>query len=170
MKTKRPIKWPKHRPTKCTPEVTAKVVKYIENGNFIETACILSGIGKTSFYNWMKRGHTAEENNNYNSPYYHFMNEVTKALAINEGWLVQQLMKSAKEGEIRTIMWMLERKFNDRWGRNNMEIELVDKTSSKEGIEKEVEDYASNIEKATIKRLQRLGITGNSEDTKPDDG
>ena len=45
---------PQH-PTKLSPEMTEKIVAAIKTGAPISTACIVAGIGRTTFYTWQKQ-------------------------------------------------------------------------------------------------------------------
>jgi len=41
--------------TKLTPELVEKICSYLEGGNYIETACNMCYIHKTTYFNWIKR-------------------------------------------------------------------------------------------------------------------
>ena len=41
---------------KLTPKLQKKLIKYIENGNYIVTACKAVGINKLTYYRWVQRG------------------------------------------------------------------------------------------------------------------
>ena len=40
--------------TKCTPEVIKDICNTLRLGAFIETAVVMAGVSKTTYYNWMK--------------------------------------------------------------------------------------------------------------------
>lgn len=44
------------RPTKCSPEITARVCSYVRQGNYVEIAAAAAGVNKSTLYDWLKRG------------------------------------------------------------------------------------------------------------------
>lgn len=104
---------PGGRPPILTPELTKQVVDLIAAGNYIETSCAVVGISKQTFYRWMKEGNagltveTAE-----------FCDAVKKALGRSEARDVAIIGKAASKSW-QAAAWRLERKFPDRWGRQD---------------------------------------------------
>ena len=115
------------RPTKLTPKIQEEILQVIRSGNYIETACAYTGINKSTFYLWLKRG-AREKDRVANNPrakirknekkYVDFSNAVEKALAHAEIRDVAIIGKAA-EKEWQAAAWRLERKFPDRWGRKD---------------------------------------------------
>lgn len=99
-------------PTKLTPEVQAEIVRNLASGCYIETACAVAGIGKTSYYDWLKRGEAGEE------PYAGFLNAVRKAEHKAE-LRANAIIQAEGEKDPKHLEWWLERKFPDRWARND---------------------------------------------------
>lgn len=99
------------RPSKLTDELHADLVKWIQAGNYIETAAILCGINKASVYNWLKRGRTARS-----GKYKLFFDAVRQAQAKSEARLVNIVEMAAKR-DWKAAAWRLERKFPNRYGR-----------------------------------------------------
>jgi len=75
---------------KLTEAVQAVIVDAIRCGNYLETAAACAGIHKQTFYDWLRKGASAQEPNIYSN----FSDAVTRAMA-----------------------WLLERRFPRRWGR-----------------------------------------------------
>lgn len=48
------------RPTKLNPELTARIVERILEGNRPQLAANLEGISSSTFFDWMARGKNAE--------------------------------------------------------------------------------------------------------------
>lgn len=115
------------RPTKLTPELQEEICKIIRAGNYIETAAAYVGISKNTIYDWMRRGAREKERLKKNprakmkkseAPFVEFSDSIEKALAYAEVRDVAIIGKAA-ETQWQAAAWRLERKFRDRWGRND---------------------------------------------------
>lgn len=95
------------RPTSLTPEVQAKIVETIRDGNYRHIAAQAAGVHRNSLIAWEKRGEAGEE------PYASFLCELQKAEADAEITLLQTV-KSGGDGW-QSKAWMLERRFASRW-------------------------------------------------------
>jgi len=105
------------RPTILTPELLASIETYVKGGNYIETACALAGVGRSTYFSWMKRGKDEPE-----SIYGEFLDSMEKAAAWSEARDVQ-LITEASRKNWTAAAWRLERKFPGRWGRqDNMKL------------------------------------------------
>ena len=91
------------RPTKCTPERQERILQAIRAGNYVETATLAAGIGKSTFYGWLDR-------------YPDFADAVQKARADAETRYVAVIEKAAGTSW-QAAAWWLERTAPDRWGR-----------------------------------------------------
>ncbi len=91
------------RPSKFTPEREAAILEAVRAGNYLETAAHLSGISKTTLYEW--RDH-----------YPNFANALEKARAEAEANCIA-LVKSAAIENWQAAAWWLERSFPDKYGR-----------------------------------------------------
>ena len=47
--------------TKCTPEVIKEICNYLLIGAYVETAVVMAGVGKKTFYDWIKNSHDPEK-------------------------------------------------------------------------------------------------------------
>lgn len=97
---------------KLTSDVQEKIVSLLRAGNYVETAAACAGIHKDTFYDWMKRGAKGEE------PYAELAGAVHKALADGEARDVAVIFQASKE-QWQAAAWRLERRFPDRWSRND---------------------------------------------------
>jgi transposase len=108
------------RQTKLTKKMQAQIVKLLKQGNTFETAAVLSGISKATFFNWMNRGETGEE------PYASFRAAVEQAVAHAEAERVKIIMEAAKgtgrykdNADWKAAAWFLERRNPEVWGRKD---------------------------------------------------
>ena len=97
------------RPTKCSPELTARVAKVIQAGNFREVAAEHVGITPTTLSRWMVRDR---------EPYRTFRQAVLAAEKSSEVVLVGRQQKFAMK-DARANQWLLERRFPERWARHD---------------------------------------------------
>ena len=83
------------------------LLENLRAGMSIEAACAQSNVGKTTYYSWLKKS----------GPDGEWTREVNAAIYFSEAVLIQNLknMASLKE-DWRAYAWLLERRFNDRWG------------------------------------------------------
>lgn len=99
------------RPTECTPELIEKIVTYVMDGNYVETACLLAGIAKKTFYNWLKMGQ--EETGGIHAK---FLHAIEKAAAWSEARDLNAI-GAAGRSNWQARAWRLERRFPERYGR-----------------------------------------------------
>ena len=100
------------RPSKLTPELREEIVSCIKAGSWTETVCVMAGINKSTFYDWMRRGKEATRHTKYKK----FYKAVKQAEAFAEARHVANLSKAA-EKHWGAAAWILERRFSERWGR-----------------------------------------------------
>ena len=108
-----PRRLSKGRPTLLTPERQQHLVDLIAAGNYLETACACVGIHYTTLRNWMVRGE--EEGTGI---YFDFFNAITRAEAEAEAQAVQSIAKAMPD-DWRAGAHFLERRYADRWGRQD---------------------------------------------------
>jgi len=105
------------RPSKLTPEVTKRLTEAIRAGNYYEAACGYAGIGYSTFRAWMVRGEKAKS-----GKYREFVEAITRAEYEAEVRMVAMWQKHMPE-DYRAIRDFLERRYPERWGRRNLNIE-----------------------------------------------
>jgi transposase len=104
------------RPDELTQERIKTIAAYIQDGNYIETACALEGISKKTLYNWLKKGR--EEPGTIHEEFLHAME---KAAAWSEARDVRTIT-AASAKNWTAAAWRLERKYYDRWGKRDTVI------------------------------------------------
>ncbi|NQT73578.1 MAG: hypothetical protein HQ553_12550 [Chloroflexi bacterium] len=102
------------RPTKLTPELQTKIVGYIKDGNYIETACQACGIDKKTYYNWMSRSDPSHPS--FSLLYVEFFHVVKKAEAEAIADVVKK-WKGAKPNEWAKWATFLERRDKGNWSK-----------------------------------------------------
>ena len=98
-----------NRSAKFTPSVKKRIIEAIEEGNFIETSCLMAGIHPTTFYKWEERSRSGE------LPYAHFFEEVERARAVAEVKMLR-IVRDEAERNWKAAIWWLERATKERWG------------------------------------------------------
>lgn len=101
------------RPTKLTTEIQERIVELLKAGNYVETACAVVGIGRTTFYDWLKKAEKSTRANRYTR----FRDAVRQAEAWAEARFVSIISKSAEKNWTAGAWW-LERKYPERWSRD----------------------------------------------------
>ena len=99
------------RPTILTKEMQDEIVKYVEMGNYLETACDMAGIDVHIVRRWIKAG------TRKNPAYEEFSTAIKKASAKAEIFLLSIIDNAAQSGIWQAAAWRLERKFPKKWGR-----------------------------------------------------
>ncbi|MHA1302257.1 MAG: hypothetical protein ACTSPI_00955 [Candidatus Heimdallarchaeaceae archaeon] len=124
---------PGGRPSKLTPEVQEKLVKYIRDGNFYYTACACVGVSYPRFRAWMLKGMEAKS-----GKYRELYNAVLKAEAECEDRLVKQWLKQGPR-DWHAIKDFLEKRSYVRWGKREkltleteepLKVEISEKRSA----------------------------------------
>lgn len=109
-----------------------KVEKYASEGMYNVVICQLIGITEQTFYDWLNKAE-AEKEKGIVSLYTEFSESLKKADAERERKWLKEI---DKDPSWQSKAWCLERKYRDRWGRNDT-LTLkhgVDKDSAKEVI------------------------------------
>ncbi len=105
-------------PTLCVPANYKGFLDLLRIGLFVEQACHQAKLAKPTVYEWLKRGSTGEE------PYATFAEEFQQASATAELTALSEIRTGKNNWQSRA--WFLERRFRDRWGRNDkLEIKPV---------------------------------------------
>ncbi|MHA2264310.1 MAG: helix-turn-helix domain-containing protein [Candidatus Thorarchaeota archaeon] len=95
--------------SKLTPELQAKVVEYIQEGNYDKVAAQAVGITRATFYRWIRLGRKEQS-----GPHYEFYLAVEKAKALGEVALLQTI-KRASARTWQAAAWILERSRPERY-------------------------------------------------------
>lgn len=106
------------KPTLCVPEGYEPLLGLLRMGMYVQQACNMVGIAKDTIYDWLKRGAAGEE------PYAAFASAYEKAAAQAEMVALSDIRAGKNNWQARA--WFLERRFRDRWGRNDkLEIKPI---------------------------------------------
>lgn len=117
-------KKPGPKPPKITDARVEALIKALSYGNYMDTACKLSGVGVTTAYRWLNEG--AEEQNRINAglepdpdraTYVEIMQAIEKARSEAEARNVSIIQRAAQDGTWQASAWWLERTRPQRWGR-----------------------------------------------------
>ena len=143
----------KGRPCKLTPELHAEIVKWLEVGNYIETAASLAGIDKKSIYTWLKRGHQEKK-----GIFRDFLYAVKKAEAKSETIDLMTIRRAA-EKNWQAAAWRLERKYPKKWGRKTETAikvvdRIIDKNDTNELTDSELESIVRAGARFEIERTK----------------
>lgn len=100
------------------------LIKALTYGNYMDTACKLSGVSTTTVYRWLNEG--TEEETRINAggepdpdraTYVEIMHAIEKARSEAEARNVANIQKAAQDGTWQASAWWLERTRPQKWGR-----------------------------------------------------
>lgn len=123
------------RPSKLTPQIQERIVLAVRAGNYASVAARSAGIGESTFYRWMENGAKDDAPTELRE----FREAIKKAEADAEVSAALLIRQAAQNGTWQAAAWYLERKYADRWGRNDkirQEIEVT--TNDPSSIDSEV--------------------------------
>ncbi len=104
------------RPSKLEDSRVDELVKWLKLGYYIEDACTMAGIGKTTYYRWLEKAEEGLEE------YRDFRDSVQKARAEAEGAHIMNIRKAADNGVWQASAWYLERSHPSKWGKKNPDL------------------------------------------------
>ena len=104
------------RPSKLEDSRVEELVKWLKLGYYIEDACTMAGIGKTTYYRWLEKAEEGLEE------YRDFRDSVQKARAEAEGAHIMNIRKAADNGGWQASAWYLERSHPSKWGKKNPDL------------------------------------------------
>jgi len=107
------------RPCKLTPELQAKICKALIDCAPRETAALVAGIGRTTFFKWMAAGTPKEDDEDaqvIDPKFRDFRDAVEKAEAQGQEKLIGMVMKAAPK-DWKAAMTMLERRWPQQFAR-----------------------------------------------------
>lgn len=106
------------RRSKLTPELQKTITDIMRAGNYARVAVEAAGINSDTYYEWLKRG-KADKERGKKTIYSEFSEEVERAAAIAEAAHVGRIATAGQNGSWQASAWLLERKYGERWGRND---------------------------------------------------
>ena len=148
--------------TKLTPELQKKLIKHIEAGNYIVTACKAVGINKLTYYRWVQRGAKALqlEKEGGKVPesekiYCNFCNSVRQAHAIGELEIFSEIRSQVRK-DWRAGMEILARKYPKRWGKKDKLTPETPKTLKAPPESKQVIEFRKKFELLTPEQKKQV--------------
>jgi len=103
------------RPSKLTEDVKERFLKSIRVGNDKKVAAAVAGISESTLYSWLEKGRQPDAE----PEFLEFLESVTQAEAQAEVNAVGRIRQAADNGRWQASAWWLERKYGERWGRND---------------------------------------------------
>jgi hypothetical protein len=98
------------RRTLLNATLTKKICASLAAGDSIATACALSGVSKSSFFDWQRRGENGDEE------FAEFSQSVMRARGKAKQRLVAIIVRQAPR-DWKAAAWILERGFRDEYGK-----------------------------------------------------
>lgn len=129
------------RPRELTPDVQAKIVAALEDGNFRETAAMAAGVNAQTLRRWLKLGAHGEE------PYASFAAACDAAEATAEASDIRDIGRAGRE-DWKALAWRQERKASSRWG---LRVKLE--------VDQELSTFLDRLEKHLPPDLFQLVLT-----------
>lgn len=150
------------RPSKLTPEVQKRIIDAIRAGNYAAQAARSAGIGSSTFYRWMEQGATEDAPQELRE----FRDSVKKAEAEAEVAAVAIIRREAQNGTWQAAAWYLERKYADRWGRQDRLKQQVEVTMHDgDSIDAEVRRLAEILDSSKTSEMDTpVSQTGTDTD------
>lgn len=147
--------------TLCTPEMVDKITKLIRAGNYAHIAASCCGISTSTFHNWLLRGGRGE------LPYRLLVEAVEKAKAEDEAGTTAQIRQHGST-HWQALAWMLERKYNKRWGRRDA-LEITGDEDKPLQVKQQIDlKRLSTEELRTLKKLRAKARVDDDAITSPD--
>lgn len=139
-------------PTKLTPELHAKIVQAVLDGNAAETAAEAGGVCERSFFDWMARGRAGD-----GEIYVAFADAVMRARAEAEMFAVSALRVGMLRDPKYAVEW-LKRARHRRWGpADQVEVRVGSlEHLTDEELEKKRLDLAKTLVRADPVTFARL--------------
>lgn len=144
-----------NRKTILTPELIEGITKKITEGMYVTDACATFGIGKDSWYDWMKK---AKREPDIYPLCVRFSESIMKAQADCKAYFIEKL-KNASVVEWKAAAWYLERRFPKEYGkREQLDISGVDAEADNLKVKTE-QDLIDEIKEtdSALKELEHDG-------------
>lgn len=99
---------------KLNQEMIEKACNYLRQGHYAVVVCEFLGISEATYYSYINQG-KEDEKNGKESIFLEFLKSIKKAEAEAEMRHIQNILKTATEGNWTASAWYLERKHKNRW-------------------------------------------------------
>ena len=112
------------RKNKLTKEVIETLSNWLKLGYYQEDAAVMSGIGESTFYKWMKDARELDEGerepeSDTDDLLLELIEAVKKSRAESEGAHIRNIRRAADNGVWQASAWFLERSHPKKWGRRS---------------------------------------------------
>ena len=150
------------RPTKCTPDLIAKISRYIRQGNYASVACQATGISERVYYDWLSYAER-DDAAGVESIYLQFFHAIKNAEAAHETELASKISEHAlKKDDWLAGITFLERRYRERWGRP-APVTVIDQSQKQINITRvEVHEIGSGVERSPeiieVKQLEAANV------------
>jgi hypothetical protein len=104
------------RPTLCSTEVADQILKNVATGSYWKPACEAAGVSYAAVREWIGKA-DRDRSNGIESPYTHFVDRLKRAEAEAEVSLAK--MVATTPDDWRAQAFVLERRYRERWGRQD---------------------------------------------------
>ncbi|MFM6206407.1 MAG: hypothetical protein ACKPEN_16585 [Planktothrix sp.] len=108
------VKRNKGRPSKLTPEIENKLIKFITLGVPLESASNAIGLDYTTVREWLQRGEGRHPTRGKTAQFEAFADRYQQAVGQCEARLVAKI-QSAADKDWKAAAWLLARRHPDRW-------------------------------------------------------
>jgi hypothetical protein len=98
------------RPSRLTPALQRRLCEAVAGGNYLEVACELVGVGRSTVYEWLSQADGGDPK------YRTFADAIKKARSQAESRSVAAILRAGKRTWVANA-WFLERTSPARWGR-----------------------------------------------------
>lgn len=121
------------RPTKFSPEITAQILRDVEDGIYLKIAAQCAGVSRQTVYSWLKRGKRTGE---ADKPYREFLGAFRQAWAKGQREFERSACRMAKQDGKAALDLLARLRPND-WGSDRSELrrlrKIVEKLAAKLG-------------------------------------
>ena len=108
------------RKSKLSSKLTEELRQAISEGLHDSSACAICGIDPSTFYRWLRKGEEGES-----KEFSQFYQTIKKANAERERSWIRFI---SKDESWQSKAWLLERRFPQKWGRNQKADESQDRS------------------------------------------
>ena len=99
------------RPSKLTSEIQYTLIAALQEGASIAHACDYAGIDAKTFYNWMQRGESGEEED-----FFQFFQAVTRARGRGVVTDLATISHAVRAGDWKAAAWRLQHRYPQEYG------------------------------------------------------
>lgn len=138
------------RPSKLTEALCEEILKHVRNGIALEMAAARAGVGRTTFYLWLRLG-AADPKGEYGA----FKDALEQAEAeCYVTWLNAVIAIAAREGDANVILKVMERRFPEFMGAPEINVRVRGKLEADR--QADLERLCAGLDQETYRRVVEL--------------